>query len=89
MNTNFPYSEETLKNIIETLALLSPNDFSKLEDAIAKEVERRNIAELRENAVKALRDFFQAGGCLMNCTNTYNYVPDIHFDGDRYSIYVR
>lgn len=89
MNTNFPCSEETLKNIIETLALLSPNDFSKLEDAIAKEVERRNMAELRENAVRALRDFFQVGGCLMNCTNTYNSVPDIHFDGDRYCIYIR
>lgn len=89
MNTNFPCSEETLKNTTETLALLSPNDFSKLEDAIAEEVERRSIAELRENAVRALRDFFQAGGCLMNCTNTYNSVPDIHFNGDRDCIYIR
>ena len=82
MNTNFPCSEETL-------ASLSPNNFNKLEDAIAEEVKKRDMIELRENAVRALRDFFQAGGCLMNCTNTYNSVPDIHFDGDRHYIYIR
>lgn len=92
MNTDFPHSEKVLENMIETLALLSPNDFGKLKDAIAEEVEKRDrqhLIELRENAVKALRDFFQAGGYLMNGINTYNSVPDIRFNDDEDCIYIR
>lgn len=68
METNSYSSEKFLKDMIETLTWLSPGDLDKLEDAIEEEVEKRQsqrFIELRENAIKALRDYFQAGGYVL------------------------
>lgn len=69
MEVNSYSSEEFLKDMIETLTLLSSKDLDKLQDAIAEEVEKRKnerFIELRKKAINAMREYFQAGGCIMN-----------------------
>lgn len=69
MEINSYSSEKFLKDMIETLTLLSPKDLDKLQDAIEEEAEKRKnqrFIELREKAIKALDDYFQAGGCVLN-----------------------
>lgn len=82
MEINSYSSEKFLKDMIETLTLLSPNDLGKLEDAIAEEVERRKnerFIELRKKTINALRDYFQAGGRIMDENDNYS----LGLDDDR------
>lgn len=79
MEINSYSSEKFLKDMIETLTLLSPGDLGKLEDAIAEEVEKRknqHFIELRENAIRVLRDYFQAGGYIVNNESNHNFGID-------------
>lgn len=79
MEINSYSSEKFLKDMIETLTLLSPNDLGKLEDAIEEEVEKRNnqrFIELRKKAISALRDYFQAGGRIMDENDNYSLMLD-------------
>lgn len=79
MDINSYSSEKFLKDMIETLTLLSSNDLGKLEDAIKEEVEKRqnqHFIELRKNAIQALRDFFDAGGYILNNKDNYNWGLD-------------
>lgn len=79
MEINSYSSEKFLKDMVETLTLLSPNDLGKLEDAIEEEVKKREnqrFIELQENAIKALNDYFQAGGCIVNNKSNYNFGID-------------
>ena len=94
MEINSYSSEKFLKDMIETLTLLSPNDLDKLEDAIEEEVEKRKnqrFIELRKKAINALRDYFQAGGCIMDdndhCSLGLN--DDRLLYDDENSIYLR
>ena len=79
MDINSYSSEKFLKDMIETLTLLSPNDLGKLEDAIEEEVEKRKserFIELRKKAIQALREFFDAGGYVLNNKDNYNWGLD-------------
>lgn len=94
MENNSYSSEKFLKDMIETLTWLSPGDLDKLEDAIEEEVKKRQnqrFIELRENTIKALRDYFQAGGCVVNSEENYSLGLDeerLYLDEEN-SIYLR
>lgn len=94
MEVNSYSSEKFLKDMIETLTLLSSKDLDKLQDAIAEEVERRKnerFIELRKNAINAMREYFQAGGCIMDDNDNCSLGLDddrLLYD-DENSIYLR
>lgn len=82
MEVNSYSSEKFLKDMIETLTLLSSKDLDKLQDAIEEEEVKRHdqrFIELRENAIKALRDYFQEGGCIVDDNDSYS----LGLDDDR------
>lgn len=80
--------------VIESLSSLSLDELDKLQDAIEEEEVKRHdqrFIELRENAIKALRDYFQAGGCIMDDNDNCSLGLDddrLLYD-DENSIYLR
>ena len=79
MDINSYSSEKFLKDMIETLTLLTPNDLNDLKDAITdelKEREHKQMIELKEKAIQALRDFLNAGGYILNNKDDYNWGLD-------------
>lgn len=85
MNHNFD-------KVIESLSSFSGADLDDLKDAINDELkarEHKQVIELKEKAIQALRDFFNAGGSL--CSSQENFVeineqPD--YDDDFYHIHL-
>lgn len=72
MSSNF-------KKVVESLPLLTTDDLDDLKDAIMDELEarkRKQVIELKEKAIHALRDFFNAGGYVMNNEDNYNWGLD-------------
>lgn len=62
MSSNF-------NKVIESLSSFSLDELDDLQDAIEEEVEKRDnqrFIELRKNAINAMREYFQAGGCIMD-----------------------
>lgn len=85
---------DNLNKMIESLSSLSSDDLEDLKDEIDDEMRRRergHFMELRENAIKALRDFFQASGYIVD--NEENYSLGLDEDrlscGDENCIYLR
>lgn len=80
--------------VIESLSSLSLDELDDLQDAIEEEETKRHdqrFIELRENAIKALRDYFQAGGCIMDDNDNCSLGLDddrLLYD-DENSIYLR
>ena len=65
--------------IIESLSSLSGADLDDLKDEINDEIkrrERKQVIELKEKAIQTLRDFFNAGGYVMNNEDNYNWGID-------------
>lgn len=72
MSSNF-------RKVVESLPLLSTDDLDNLKDAIMDEMkvrEHKQVIELKEKAIKALRDFFNAGGYILNNEDNYNWGLD-------------
>lgn len=72
MSSNF-------KKVVESLPLLTTDDLDDLKDAIMDEMEAREhkqVIELKEKAIQALRDFFNAGGYVLNNEDNYNWGLD-------------
>ena len=72
MNSNF-------KKVVESLPLLTADDLDDLKDAIMDEMkarENKRVIELKEKAIKALREFFNAGGYVLNNKDNYNWGLD-------------
>lgn len=72
MNSNF-------KKVVESLPLLTADDLDDLKDAITDEMkarENKRVIELKEKAIKALREFFNAGGYVLNNKDNYNWGLD-------------
>lgn len=66
-------------NVIEFLPSLSADDLDNLKDEINDEMKRREhkqVIELKEKAIQALRDFFNAGGYVLNNKDNYNWGLD-------------
>lgn len=87
MSSNF-------KKVVESLPLLTTDDLDDLKDAIMDEMEAREhkqVIELKEKAIQALRDFFNAGGYVMNNEDNYNWGIDeaLVSTGDENCIYLR
>lgn len=87
MSSNF-------NKIIESLSSLSPDELDDLQDAIKEEVKKRDnqrFIELRKNAINAMREYFQAGGCIMDDNDNYSFRLDddrLLYD-DENSIYLK
>ena len=65
--------------VIESLSSFSGADLDDLKDAIDDELrarEHKQVIELKEKAIQALRDFFNAGGYVSNNENSYNWGLD-------------
>ena len=72
MSSNF-------NKVIEFLPSLSADDLDDLKDEINDEMKRREhkqVIELKEKAIQALRDFFNAGGYVLNNEDSYNWGLD-------------
>lgn len=87
MSSNF-------KKVVESLPLLTTDDLDDLQDAIMDELkvrEHKQMRELREKAIEALNDYFQAGGYIMNNTSNFNFGidEDLISTGDENCIYLR
>lgn len=83
-----------LKKVVESLPSFTTDDLDDLKDAIMDEMkarERKQIIELKEKAIQALRDFFNAGGYVMNNEDNYNWGIDeaLVSTGDENCIYLR
>ena len=88
MNSNF-------RKVVESLPLLTTDDLDDLKDAIMDEMkarENKKVIELKEKAIKALREFFNAGGYVLNNEDNYNWGLDeaLTYSGeDDYCIFLR
>ena len=79
MSDNFFSTSKVLEDMRENLPLLSGADLDDLKDAIMDEMkarENKRVIELKEKAIQALRDFFNAGGYVLNNTDNYNWGID-------------
>ena len=79
MEINSYNSGKLLKGMRENLSLLSCADLDDLKDAITDEMkarENKRVIELKEKAIKALREFFNAGGYVLNNKDNYNWGLD-------------
>ena len=79
MSDNFFSTSKVLEDMRENLPLLSGADLDGLKDAITDEMKARQdkrVIELKEKAIKALREFFDAGGYVLNNEDKYNWGLD-------------
>lgn len=79
MSDNFFSTSKVLEDMRENLPMLSGADLDDLKDAIMDEIKAREnerVIELKENAIKALREFFNAGGYVLNNEDNYNWGLD-------------
>lgn len=80
--------------VIESLSSLSLDELDDLQDAIEEEVEKRDnqrFIELRKNAINAMREYFQAGGCIMDDNDNCSFRLDddrLLYDGENF-IYLK
>lgn len=66
-------------NVIEFLPSLSSDDLDNLKDEINDEIKKREdkqVIELKEKAIKALRDFFDAGGSIIAGGHDYSMIGE-------------
>ena len=95
MEINSYNSGKLLKGMCENLSLLSGADLDDLKDAITDELkarEHKQVIELKEKAIQALREFFNAGGYVLNNEDNYNWGLDeaLTFSGeDDHCIFLR
>lgn len=79
MSSNFNNTSKILEGMRENLTLLSGADLDDLKDAITDELkarENKRVLEFKEKAIQALRDFFNAGGYVLNNEDSYNWGLD-------------
>ena len=70
---------DNLNKIIESLPSLSGADLDDLKDAIMDEMKAREnklMIELKEKAIQALRDFFDAGGSIIASGHDYSMIGE-------------
>lgn len=79
MSNDFFSTSKVLEGMRENLPMLSGADLDDLKDAIMDELkarENKRMIELKEKAIQALRDFFNAGGYVLNNEDNYNWGLD-------------
>lgn len=79
MSNNFFSTSKVLEGILDDLPLFSADDLNGLKDAITDELkarERKQMIELKEKAIQALRDFLNAGGYILNNKDDSNWGLD-------------
>lgn len=79
MSNNFFSTSKVLEGMLDDLPLFSVDDLNDLKDAITDELkarEHKQMIELKEKAIQALRDFLNAGGYILNNKDDYNWRLD-------------
>lgn len=79
MSNNFFSTSKVLEGMREDLPLFSVDDLNDLKDSITDELkarEHKQMIELKEKAIQALRDFLNAGGYILNNKDDYNWGLD-------------
>ena len=95
MSDDFFSTSKVLEGMRENLVMLSGADLDDLKDAIMDELKTRKhkqVIELKEKAIQALRDFFDAGGYVLNNEDNYNWGLDEALTSsceDDYCIFLR
>lgn len=95
MSDDFFSTSKVLEGMRENLVMLSGADLDDLKDAITDELkarEHKQVIELKEKAIQALRDFFNAGGYILNNEDNYNWGLDEALTSsgeDDYCIFLR
>ena len=95
MSDNFFSTSKVIEEMRENLPLLSGADLDDLKDAITDELkarENKQLIELKEKAIKALREFFNARGYVLNNEENYNWGLDEALTSsgeDDYCIFLR
>ena len=85
MSSNF-------KKVVESLPLLTTDDLDDLQDAIMDELkarERKQVRELREKAINALKDYYEAGGSLCSTLENFYIDESREYDDDFYHIHLK
>ncbi len=71
--------DRNFNGMIDCLSSLSTDELDDLKDEINDEIKRRehkHFIELKENAIQALNNYFQAGGCIVNNKSNFNFGID-------------
>ena len=79
MSDDFFSTSKVLEDMRENLVMLSGADLDDLKDAITDELETRKhkqVIELKEKAIQALRDFFDAGGSIIAGGHDYSMIGE-------------
>lgn len=79
MSNSFFSTSKVLEGMLEDLPLFSVDDLNDLKDAVTDELkarEHKQMTELKEKAIQALRDFFNAGGYILSNKDNYNWGLD-------------
>ena len=78
MSDDFFSTSKVLEGMRENLVMLSDADLDDLKDAIMDELEtrkRKQVIELKEKAINALKDYYEASGSLC-CSPIENFDID-------------
>ena len=79
MSYDFFSTSKVLEGMRENLPMLSGADLDDLKDAITDELEtrkRKQVIEIKEKAIQALRDFFDAGGSIIAGGHDYSMIGE-------------
>ena len=79
MSNDFFSTSKVLEGMCENLPMLSGADLDDLKDAIMDELkarENKQMIELKEKAIQALRDFFDAGGSIIAGGHDYSMIGE-------------
>lgn len=92
MEINSYNSGKLLKGMCENLTLLSGADLDDLKDAITDELkarEHKQMIDLQEKAINALKDYYEAGGSLCSSLENFYIDESQEYDDDFYHIHLK
>lgn len=85
MSSNF-------RKVVESLPLLTTDDLDNLKDAIMDEMkarENKRVIELKEKAINALKDYYEACGSLCSSIENFYIDESQEYDDDFYHIHLK
>lgn len=92
MSNDFCNTSKILEGMRETMPLLSGADLDDLKDMITDEMkarEHKQVIELKEKAINALKDYYEAGGSLCSSLENFYIDESREYDDDFYHIHLK
>ena len=81
MSSNF-------RKVVESLPLLTTDDLDEINDEM-KRREHKQVIELKEKAINALKDYYEAGGSLCSSIENFYIDESREYDDDFYHIHLK